>query len=170
MDGFEANSGVIVIAATNRSDVLDKALLRRAVSTARCTSACPTSAAARQILKVHMRKVPIGNDVERLGNRYAVPRASRAPIWPTWSNEAALFAARRSKPWSTCRTSRTPRTRSTWVRRKSTVMREEERRATAYHEVTAMRWWQSCLPKADLVHKVTIMPRGWALGVTLAIA
>lgn len=165
MDGFEANSGVIVIAATNRSDVLDKALLRPGRFDRQVYVGLPDIRGREQILKVHMRKVPIGNDVDAAIIARGSPGFSGADL-ANLVNEAALFAARRSKRVVDMQDFEDAKDKIFMgPERKSTVMREEERKATAYHE-SGHAVVAKLLPKADPVHKVTIMPRGWALGVT----
>lgn len=165
MDGFEANSGVIVIAATNRADVLDKALLRPGRFDRQVYVGLPDIRGREQILKVHMRKVPIGNDVDAAVLARGTPGFSGADL-ANLVNEAALFAARRNKRVVDMQDFEDAKDKIYMgPERKSTVMREEERKATAYHE-SGHAVVAKLLPKADPVHKVTIMPRGWALGVT----
>ncbi|GAB3627127.1 ATP-dependent metalloprotease [Pandoraea terrae] len=168
MDGFEANSGVIVIAATNRSDVLDKALLRPGRFDRQVYVGLPDIRGREQILKVHLRKVPIANDVDASVIARGTPGMSGADL-ANLVNEAALFAARRNKRIVEMLDFEDAKDKIFMgPERKSAVMRDEERRATAYHEsghaVVAM-----LLPGADPVHKVTIIPRGWALGVTMQL-
>ena len=165
MDGFEGGEGVIVIAATNRPDVLDKALLRPGRFDRQVMVGLPDIKGREQILKVHMRRVPLADDVRADVLARGTPGFSGADL-ANLVNEAALFAARRSKQQVDMRDFEDAKDKIYMgPERRSMVMREEERRATAYHEsghaVVAMS-----LPKADPVHKVTIMPRGWALGVT----
>ncbi len=165
MDGFEANSGVIVIAATNRADVLDKALLRPGRFDRQVYVGLPDIRGREQILKVHTRKVPIGNDVDASVIGRGTPGFSGADL-ANLVNEAALFAARRNKRVVDMQDFEDAKDKIFMgPERKSTVMREEERKATAYHE-SGHAVVAKLLPKADPVHKVTIMPRGWALGVT----
>ncbi len=168
MDGFEANSGVIVIAATNRSDVLDKALLRPGRFDRQVYVGLPDIRGREQILKVHLRKVPISNDVDASVIARGTPGMSGADL-ANLVNEAALFAARRNKRIVEMLDFEDAKDKIFMgPERKSAVMRDEERRATAYHEsghaVVAM-----LLPGADPVHKVTIIPRGWALGLTMQL-
>ncbi|AJC16497.1 MULTISPECIES: ATP-dependent zinc metalloprotease FtsH [Pandoraea] len=168
MDGFEANSGVIVIAATNRSDVLDKALLRPGRFDRQVYVGLPDIRGREQILKVHLRKVPIANDVDASVIARGTPGMSGADL-ANLVNEAALFAARRNKRIVEMLDFEDAKDKIFMgPERKSAVMRDEERRATAYHEsghaVVAM-----LLPGADPVHKVTIIPRGWALGLTMQL-
>lgn len=165
MDGFEGGEGVIVIAATNRPDVLDKALLRPGRFDRQVMVGLPDIKGREQILKVHMRKVPLGDDVKPDLLARGTPGFSGADL-ANLVNEAALFAARRNKRAVDMQDFEDAKDKIFMgPERRSMVMREEERLMTAYHEsghaVVAMS-----LPKADPVHKVTIMPRGWALGLT----
>ncbi len=165
MDGFEANSGVIVIAATNRSDVLDKALLRPGRFDRQVYVGLPDIRGREQILKVHMRKVPIDADVDAAVLARGTPGFSGADL-ANLVNEAALFAARRNKRSVEMSDFEDAKDKIYMgPERKSAVMREDERRNTAYHE-SGHAVVAKLLPKADPVHKVTIMPRGMALGVT----
>ncbi len=165
MDGFEANSGVIVIAATNRADVLDKALLRPGRFDRQVMVGLPDIRGREQILYVHMRKVPIGTDVKADVLARGTPGFSGADL-ANLVNEAALFAARRSKRLVEMQDFEDAKDKIVMgPERKSAVMREEERRNTAYHE-SGHAVVAKLLPKADPVHKVTIMPRGFALGLT----
>ncbi|KRG77594.1 hypothetical protein ABB30_07145 [Stenotrophomonas ginsengisoli] len=165
MDGFEGGEGVIVIAATNRPDVLDKALLRPGRFDRQVMVSLPDIKGREQILKVHMRKIPAADDVRVEVLARGTPGFSGADL-ANLVNEAALFAARRGKSEVDMKDFEDAKDKIYMgPERRSMVMREEERKATAYHEsghaVVAMS-----LPKADPVHKVTIMPRGWALGLT----
>lgn len=165
MDGFEQNSGVIVIAATNRSDVLDKALLRPGRFDRQVHVGLPDIRGREQILKVHMRKVPVSGDVDAGVLARGTPGFSGADL-ANLVNEAALFAARRNKRNVDMQDFEDAKDKIYMgPERKSAVMREEERRNTAYHE-SGHAVVAKMLPKADPVHKVSIMPRGWALGVT----
>jgi cell division protease FtsH len=165
MDGFESNSGVIVVAATNRSDVLDKALLRPGRFDRQVHVGLPDIRGREQILQVHMRKVPIDPDVNAAVLARGTPGFSGADL-ANLVNEAALFAARRNKRSVDMRDFEDAKDKIYMgPERKSAVMREEERRNTAYHE-SGHAVVAKILPKADPVHKVTIMPRGMALGVT----
>ena len=165
MDGFEANSGVIVIAATNRSDVLDKALLRPGRFDRQVFVGLPDIRGREQIIKVHMRKVPINADVDAAILARGTPGFSGAEL-ANLVNEAALFAARRNKRAVDMSDFEDAKDKIYMgPERKSAVMREDERRNTAYHE-SGHAVVAKLLPKADPVHKVTIMPRGMALGVT----
>jgi cell division protease FtsH len=165
MDGFEASSGVIVIAATNRADVLDKALLRPGRFDRQVMVGLPDIRGREQILNVHMRKVPIGTDVKADILARGTPGFSGADL-ANLVNEAALFAARRNKRLVEMSDFEDAKDKIFMgPERKSMVMREEERRNTAYHE-SGHAVIAKLLPKADPVHKVTIMPRGYALGLT----
>ncbi len=165
MDGFEGNDGVIVIAATNRVDVLDKALLRPGRFDRQVSVGLPDIKGREQILNVHLKKLPstIGVDVNALAR--GTPGFSGAQL-ANLVNEAALFAARRNKPSVDMNDFEDAKDKLYMgPERKSMVLREEERRATAYHEA-GHALVAELLPGTDPVHKVTIMPRGWALGVT----
>jgi cell division protease FtsH len=165
MDGFEGNSGVIVIAATNRADVLDKALLRPGRFDRQVMVSLPDIKGREQILMVHMRKIPADADVKADIIARGTPGFSGADL-ANLVNEAALFAARRNKRTVDMQDFEDAKDKIYMgPERKSMVMREEERRNTAYHE-SGHAVVAKLLPKADPVHKVTIMPRGWALGLT----
>ncbi len=165
MDGFEGNDGVIVIAATNRVDVLDKALLRPGRFDRQVSVGLPDIKGREQILNVHLKKLPatVGVDVNALAR--GTPGFSGAQL-ANLVNEAALFAARRNKSSVDMNDFEDAKDKLYMgPERKSMVLREEERRATAYHEA-GHALVAELLPGTDPVHKVTIMPRGWALGVT----
>jgi cell division protease FtsH len=165
MDGFEANSGVIVIAATNRPDVLDKALLRPGRFDRQVHVSLPDIRGREQVLNVHMRKVPISPDVRPDIIARGTPGMSGADL-ANLVNEAALFAARRNKRLVDMADFEDAKDKIYMgPERRSMIMREDERRNTAYHEA-GHALVAKLLPKADPVHKVTIMPRGWALGLT----
>ena len=165
MDGFESNSGVIVVAATNRSDVLDRALLRPGRFDRQVHVGLPDIRGREQILQVHMRKVPISPDVNAAVLARGTPGFSGADL-ANLVNESALFAARRNKRSVDMKDFEDAKDKIYMgPERKSAVMREEERRNTAYHE-SGHAVVAKMLPKSDPVHKVTIMPRGMALGVT----
>lgn len=165
MDGFDANSGVIVIAATNRADVLDKALLRPGRFDRQVTVSLPDIKGREQILNVHMRKIPSDADVKADIIARGTPGFSGADL-ANLVNEAALFAARRSHRTVTMQDFEDAKDKIYMgPERKSLVMQEDERINTAYHE-SGHAIVAKSLPKADPVHKVTIMPRGWALGLT----
>src|SRR5690554_1252980 len=165
MDGFEGNEGIIVIAATNRADVLDKALLRPGRFDRQVMVGLPDIKGREQILNVHLKKLPstTGVDVKVLAR--GTPGFSGAQL-ANLVNEAALFAARRNKNTVDMHDFEDAKDKLYMgPERKSMVIREEERRATAYHEA-GHAIVAEMLPGTDPVHKVTIMPRGWALGVT----
>ncbi|MDR1312003.1 MAG: ATP-dependent zinc metalloprotease FtsH, partial [Burkholderiaceae bacterium] len=165
MDGFDPNSGVIVVAATNRADVLDKALLRPGRFDRQVVVPLPDIRGREQILYVHMRQVPISADVKADIIARGTPGFSGADL-ANLVNEAALFAARRDKRLVEMQDFEDAKDKVLMgPERKSFVMREEERTNTAYHEAghTVVA---KLLPQADPVHKVTIMPRGHALGLT----
>ncbi|OTG83740.1 ATP-dependent zinc metalloprotease FtsH [Acinetobacter sp. ANC 4648] len=165
MDGFEGNEGIIVVAATNRADVLDKALLRPGRFDRQVMVSLPDIKGREQILNVHMKKLPsvTGVDVKVLAR--GTPGFSGAEL-ANLVNEAALFAARRNKNTVDMHDFEDAKDKLYMgPERKSMVIREEERRATAYHEAGHAIVAET-LPGTDPVHKVTIMPRGWALGVT----
>lgn len=165
MDGFEPNSGVIVVAATNRADVLDKALLRPGRFDRQVVVGLPDIRGREQILMVHMRKVPVAPDVKADILARGTPGFSGADL-ANLVNEAALFAARRNKRLVEMKDFEDAKDKIVMgPERKSAVMREEERRNTAFHE-SGHAVVAKLLPKADPVHKVTIMPRGFALGLT----
>ena len=165
MDGFDANSGVIVIAATNRADVLDKALLRPGRFDRQVAVSLPDIKGREQILNVHMRKIPSDMDVKADIIARGTPGFSGADL-ANLVNEAALFAARRSHRTVTMQDFEDAKDKIYMgPERKSLVMQEDERINTAYHE-SGHAIVAKSLPKADPVHKVTIMPRGWALGLT----
>ena len=168
MDGFEGASGVIVIAATNRPDVLDPALLRPGRFDRQVVVPLPDIRGREQILTVHMRKVPIAADVKGDILARGTPGFSGADL-ANLVNEAALFAARRNKRFVEMEDFESAKDKIMMgAERRSMIMPEEERRNTAYHEpghaVVA-----KLLPKTDPVHKVTIIPRGRALGVTMQL-
>ncbi|GAB4476309.1 MAG: ATP-dependent zinc metalloprotease FtsH [Burkholderiaceae bacterium] len=168
MDGFETGMGVIVIAATNRPDVLDPALLRPGRFDRQVVVPLPDIRGREQILNVHMRKVPIGADVKADILARGTPGFSGADL-ANLVNEAALFAARRSARVVEMQDFERAKDKIMMgAERKSMVMSEEERRNTAYHE-SGHAVVAKLLPKTDPVHKVTIIPRGRALGVTMQL-
>lgn len=166
MDGFEGNEGIIVIAATNRADVLDPALLRPGRFDRQVTVGLPDIRGREQILKVHMRKVPLADDVKPAYIARGTPGFSGADM-ANLVNEAALFAARENSKLVTQKHFEKAKDKILMgVERKSMVMSEKERRMTAYHEAGhAIVGW--IVPEHDPVYKVSIMPRGRALGVTM---
>ncbi|MBK6805783.1 MAG: ATP-dependent zinc metalloprotease FtsH [Betaproteobacteria bacterium] len=168
MDGFEGNAGVIVIAATNRPDVLDPALLRPGRFDRQVVVPLPDIRGREQILLVHMRKVPMAPDVKADIIARGTPGMSGADL-ANLVNEAALFAARRSKRLVDMDDFEMAKDKIIMgAERRSIVMPEEERRNTAYHE-SGHAIVAFLLPKTDPVHKVTIIPRGRALGVTMQL-
>ncbi len=165
MDGFEGNEGVIVMAATNRPDVLDPALLRPGRFDRQVVVPLPDIRGREQILKVHMRKVPIADDVKALLIARGTPGFSGADL-ANLVNEAALFAARANKRLVGMQEFEQAKDKIMMgVERKSMVMSEEEKRMTAYHEAGHTIVGR-LMPEHDPVYKVTIIPRGRALGVT----
>ncbi len=168
MDGFEANDGVIVIAATNRPDVLDPALLRPGRFDRQVHVPLPDIRGREQILKVHMRKVPLDEDVDPGIIARGTPGFSGADL-ANLINEAALFAARASKRLVNMEDFELAKDKVLMgVERRSIVMPEEERLNTAYHE-SGHTVVAKVLKNTDPVHKVTIIPRGRALGVTMQL-
>ncbi|MBI5752640.1 MAG: ATP-dependent metallopeptidase FtsH/Yme1/Tma family protein [Hydrogenophilales bacterium] len=168
MDGFEATVGVIVIAATNRPDVLDPALLRPGRFDRQVVVPLPDIRGREQILMVHMRKVPISPDVRADILARGTPGMSGADL-ANLVNEAALFAARGNKRLVDMDDFERAKDKIIMgAERRSIVMPEHERRNTAYHE-SGHAVVARLLPKTDPVHKVTIIPRGRALGVTMQL-
>ena len=168
MDGFETNVGVIVVAATNRPDILDAALLRPGRFDRQVYVTLPDIRGREQILHVHMRKVPLGQDVNPSVIARGTPGMSGADL-ANLCNEAALMAARRSARVVEMQDFEKAKDKILMgPERKSMVMPEEERRNTAYHE-SGHALLGKMLPKCDPVHKVTIIPRGRALGVTMSL-
>ena len=166
MDGFESNDGVIVIAATNRPDVLDPALLRPGRFDRQVVVPLPDILGREAILKVHMRKVPLADDVEPSIIARGTPGFSGADL-ANLINEAALFAARESKRVVSMDEFEKAKDKIMMgAERRSMVMSEKEKLNTAYHEAGhAIVGY--IVPDHDPVHKVTIIPRGMALGVTM---
>ena len=168
MDGFETNVGVIVVAATNRPDILDAALLRPGRFDRQVYVTLPDIRGREQILNVHMRKVPVSQDVNPLTIARGTPGMSGADL-ANLCNEAALMAARRNARVVEMQDFEKAKDKILMgPERKSMVMPEEERRNTAYHE-SGHALIGKMLPKCDPVHKVTIIPRGRALGVTMSL-
>ncbi len=168
MDGFEPSVGVIVIAATNRPDVLDPALLRPGRFDRQVVVPLPDIRGREQILKVHMRKVPVAPDVDASVLARGCPGMAGADL-ANLVNEAALFAARSNKRLVDMEDFERAKDKILMgAERRSMVMPEEERKNTAYHEsghvVVA-----KLMTKTDPVHKVTIIPRGRALGLTMQL-
>lgn len=168
MDGFETNLGVIVVAATNRPDILDSALLRPGRFDRQVYVTLPDIRGREQILNVHMRKIPIGSDVKAEVIARGTPGMSGADL-ANLCNEAALMAARRNARTVEMQDFEKAKDKILMgPERKSMVMPEEERKNTAYHE-SGHALIGKLLPKCDPVHKVTIIPRGRALGVTMSL-
>lgn len=166
MDGFQGNEGVIVIAATNRPDVLDPALLRPGRFDRQVVVGLPDVRGREQILKVHMRKVPLANDVDPSIIARGTPGFSGADL-ANIVNEAALFAARANKRAVGMDEFEKAKDKVIMgTERRSMVMTESEKKLTAYHEA-GHAIVGLCVPEHDPVHKVTIIPRGRALGVTM---
>jgi cell division protease FtsH len=168
MDGFESNEGVILIAATNRPDVLDPALLRPGRFDRRVVVPRPDVRGREEILRVHTRKVPLSDDVDLSVIARGTPGFSGADL-ANLVNESALWAARQNRKFVTMIDFEMSKDKVLMgVERKSMILSDEEKRNTAYHEaghalVAAMT------PGADPLHKVTIIPRGMALGVTMQL-
>ena len=168
MDGFEGHSGIIVIAATNRPDILDPALLRPGRFDRQVVVPLPDIRGREEILKVHMRKVPISGDVEAGVIARGTPGFSGADL-ANLVNEAALFAARRNKRLVDMDDFEMAKDKIMMgAERRSMVMSEEEKKNTAYHE-SGHAVVAKLVPKSDPVHKVTIIPRGRALGLTMQL-
>jgi cell division protease FtsH len=168
MDGFESNEGVILLAATNRPDVLDPALLRPGRFDRQVVVDAPDVKGREGILRVHLRKVPISDEVEVKVLAKATPGMSGADL-ANLVNEAALLAARRGRDRVTMLDLEDAKDKvMLGAERRSMVLAEGERKLTAYHEaghaVVALR-----TPGLDPVHKITIVPRGRALGVTASL-
>ena len=168
MDGFEANEGIIIIAATNRPDVLDPALLRPGRFDRQIVVPLPDVNGREKILKVHVRKVPLSPDVELRTVARGTPGFSGADLM-NLVNEAALMAARRGKRIVTMSEFEDAKDKVMMgAERRSMVMSEDEKRLTAYHEaghaVVALS-----VPASDPVHKATIIPRGRALGLVMRL-
>ena len=168
MDGFEGSSGVIVIAATNRPDVLDPALIRPGRFDRQVVVPLPDIRGREQILIVHMRKVPLDQDVKADIIARGTPGFSGADL-ANLVNEAALFAARGNKRLVDMEDFEKAKDKIMMgAERRSMVMNEEEKRNTAYHE-SGHAVVAKLVPKSDPVHKVTIIPRGRALGLTMQL-
>ena len=165
MDGFESNDGVILLAATNRPDVLDPALLRPGRFDRQIVVDAPDVKGREGILRVHTRKIPLGADVRLEALSKGTPGLSGADL-ANLVNEAALLAARRNKPRVDMVDFEDAKDKvMLGVERRSLVLTEDERRLTAYHEAGHVIVLLA-IPGLDPVHKVTIVPRGRALGIT----
>ena len=168
MDGFEASAGVIIIAATNRPDVLDPALMRPGRFDRQVVVPLPDIRGREQILLVHMRKVPIAPDVEANTIARGTPGFSGADL-ANLVNEAALFAARSSKRLVDHEDFERAKDKIYMgAERRSMVIKEEDKLKTAYHE-SGHAILGYILPNCDPVHKVTVIPRGRALGITWSL-
>ncbi len=168
MDGFDTGANVIVIAATNRPDVLDPALLRPGRFDRQVVVPLPDIRGREQILNVHMRKIPVGADIDAAVIARGTPGFSGADL-ANLVNEAALFAARRNGRVVKMVDFENAKDKIMMgSERRAMVMNEEERRNTAYHE-SGHAVVAYLLPKSDPVHKVTIVPRGRALGLTMQL-
>jgi cell division protease FtsH len=168
MDGFESNEGVILIAATNRPDVLDPALLRPGRFDRRVVVPRPDVGGREGVLKVHTKKIPLSEDVEISVLARGTPGFSGADL-ANLVNEAALLAARQNRKQVMMTDFEAAKDKVLMgAERKSMILSEEEKKNTAYHE--AGHALVACMvPHADPVHKVTIIPRGMALGVTMQL-
>ncbi|MEJ5262143.1 MAG: ATP-dependent zinc metalloprotease FtsH [Ignavibacterium sp.] len=165
MDGFEQNSGVIIIAATNRPDVLDPALLRPGRFDRQVVVDRPDVKGREGILKVHTRNIPLGDDVDLEILAKGTPGLAGAEL-ANLVNEAALLAARKNKKKVEMSDFEEAKDKVMMgMERKSLIISEEEKKTTAYHEIGHVLVARM-IPEADPVHKVTIIPRGRALGVT----
>ena len=168
MDGFETGTNIIVIAATNRTDVLDPALLRPGRFDRQVVVPLPDIRGREQILNVHMKKIPVAQDVRADILARGTPGFSGADL-ANLVNEAALFAARRNGRVVDMNDFELAKDKIMMgAERKSMVMTEDEKRNTAYHE-SGHALVAKLMPKSDPVHKVTIIPRGRALGVTMQL-
>jgi len=168
MDGFESNEGVILVAATNRPDVLDPALLRPGRFDRRVVVGRPDVKGREQILKVHSKKTPLSDDVDLSVLARGTPGFAGADL-ANLVNEAALVAARQNRKLVTMVDFELAKDKVMMgVERKSLIISEEEKRNTAYHEA-GHALVAALTPHADPLHKVTIIPRGMALGVTMQL-
>ncbi|MCX8514877.1 MAG: ATP-dependent zinc metalloprotease FtsH [Burkholderiales bacterium] len=168
MDGFETNTTVIIIAATNRPDVLDPALMRPGRFDRQVVVPLPDIKGREQILNVHLRKVPVASDIDENVVARGTPGFSGADL-ANLVNEAALFAARRNKKLVDMKDFEDAKDKIIMgAERRSMVMKEEDKRNTAYHE-SGHAIVARMLVNSDPVHKVSIIPRGRALGVTMQL-
>src|SRR5437762_2505714 len=168
MDGFESNEGVILVAATNRPDVLDPALLRPGRFDRRVVVGRPDVKGREQILRVHSKKTPLADDVDLSVLARGTPGFAGADL-ANLVNEAALVAARQNRKVVTMIDFELAKDKVIMgVERKSLIISEEEKRNTAFHEA-GHALAAAMLPNADPLHKVTIIPRGMALGVTMQL-
>jgi cell division protease FtsH len=168
MDGFESNEGVILIAATNRPDVLDPALLRPGRFDRRVVVSRPDVRGREEILRVHTRKIPLNDDVDLMVLARGTPGFSGADL-ANMVNEAALNAARQNRKTVLMYDFELAKDKVLMgAERKSLILSDEEKRHTAYHEA-GHALVAAKVPHADPLHKVTIIPRGMALGVTMQL-
>jgi cell division protease FtsH len=168
MDGFDSNEGVILMAATNRPDVLDPALLRPGRFDRRVVVNRPDVKGREGILRVHTRKIPLAKDVDLLVLARGTPGFSGADL-SNLANEAALFAARQNRKVVTMYDFELAKDKVMMgAERRSLILTEEEKKNTAYHEA-GHAIVAALIGNADPVHKVTIIPRGQALGVTMQL-
>jgi len=165
MDGFDSNEGVILIAATNRPDILDSALLRPGRFDRRIVVNMPDIKGREDILRVHVKNIPLANDVDLKVTARSTPGFSGADL-ANLVNEAALFAASHSQNKVSMKDIEYAKDKVLMgVERKSMIISDEEKRSTAYHEA-GHALIAALIPEADPIHKVTIIPRGLALGLT----
>jgi cell division protease FtsH len=165
MDGFDSNEGIILIAATNRPDILDSALLRPGRFDRRIVVAMPDAKGREEILRVHVRKVPLGEDVDLKVLARSTPGFCGADL-ANLVNEAALLGARNSQDKVTMKDLEFAKDKVLMgVERKSMIISDEEKKNTAYHEA-GHALMAALIPEADPIHKVSIIPRGLALGLT----
>ena len=165
MDGFDSNEGIILIAATNRPDILDSALLRPGRFDRRIVVAMPDVGGREEILKVHVKRVPLGPDVNLKVIARSTPGFSGADL-ANLVNEAALVGARNGQDSVTMKDLEFAKDKVLMgVERKSMIISDEEKKNTAYHEA-GHALTAALIPEADPIHKVTIIPRGMALGTT----
>jgi cell division protease FtsH len=168
MDGFESNEGVILVAATNRPDVLDPALLRPGRFDRRVVVGRPDVKGRDQILRVHTKKIPLGDDVDLTVLARGTPGFAGADL-ANLVNEAALIAARQNRKVVTMADFEHAKDKVIMgTERKSMILTEEEKKNTAYHEA-GHALIAALIPNADPLHKVTIIPRGMALGLTMQL-
>ena len=165
MDGFDSNEGVILIAATNRPDILDTALLRPGRFDRRIVVNMPDVKGRQDILKVHVKNIPLAKDIDLKVIGRSTPGFSGADL-ANVVNEAALLAARKSQNEVTMKDFESAKDKVLMgVERKSMIISDEEKKSTSYHEA-GHALIAALLPEADPIHKVTIIPRGLALGTT----
>jgi cell division protease FtsH len=165
MDGFDSNEGIILIAATNRPDILDSALLRPGRFDRRVVVNMPDVKGREEILKVHIRKIPLDKDVDLTVLARSTPGFSGADL-ANMVNEAALIGARLGQTSVTMKDLEYAKDKVLMgVERKSMIISDEEKKSTAFHEA-GHALIAALIPEADPIHKVTIIPRGMALGLT----